>query len=123
MITLSSIGELTSAQEAFRDLHKTHPNLFEKFLDVIYLTRALQFKYQYMGCLLMDEDPGENTPGFVHSSVLRLYKREIQQLKNDENIRALRAILKEHKSNGYAKLCLLVLGQNPESLVGPTFVQ
>ncbi len=123
MITISSISELKTAKEALEELKKNDPDLFNQLLDAINLTRALHFKYQYMGCLLMDEEPGENVPDFVYGSVLRLYKKEIQKLKNNANIQALKDILSTYKRNGYAKLCLLALDRTPESLVSPTQVQ
>ncbi|AZU64142.1 hypothetical protein [Neobacillus mesonae] len=123
MLTLSNINELNTAKAELNVFQRNHPELFGKFIDMIYLTRALHFKYQYMGCLLMDEEPGENTPDFVYGSVLRLYKKEIQQLKNEAEIQSLKDILAQYKQNGYAKLSLLALGQNPETLVGPTLVQ
>ncbi|MCM3568533.1 hypothetical protein [Neobacillus mesonae] len=123
MLTLSNINDLTSAKAELTFFQRKNPVLFEKFIDIVYLTRALHFKYQYMGCLLMNEDPGENTPDFVYGSVIRLYKKEIQKLQNEDDIQYLKDIFSNYKKNGYAKLSLLALGQPPESLVGPTLVQ
>lgn len=123
MITVSSINELNAAKEALEKLKEEYPALFEKFIEMINLTRALEFKYHYMGCLLMNEDPSECSPNFVYGSVLRLYKRELNQLKEDPNIEVLKQMFFEFKGIGYANLCLLGLDKNPESLVGPSIIK
>jgi hypothetical protein len=123
MITLSGIDELKAANVALEKFQKDYPNLFKKLLDIVNLTRAFQFKYQYMGCLIMDEDPGQNTPNFVYGSVLRLYKKELQKLKDDQNSQVLKQTFSEIKNIGYAKISLLVSGMTPESLVGASSIK
>jgi mRNA-degrading endonuclease RelE of RelBE toxin-antitoxin system len=123
MITLSSIDELKAANEALEKFQKDYPNLFKKLLDIVNLTRAFQFKYQYMGCLIMNEDPGQDSPNFVYSSVLRLYKKELQKLKDDQNSQVLKQTFSEIKNIGYAKISLLVSGMTPESLVGASSIK
>lgn len=121
MINLTSLDELKAARHAIENLKKDYPSLFVKFLDMVNLTRAFHFKYQYMGDLMMDENPGEDAPKFVYGSVLRLYKRELQKLKDDADFEALKQIFKEHTSTGYTKICLLTLGMEPESLTGTSY--
>ncbi|WML49512.1 hypothetical protein RCG23_05855 [Neobacillus sp. PS3-34] len=123
MITLSSIDELKATKEAIEKLKKDYPNLFEKLLDIVNLTRAFQFKYQYMGCLIMNEDPGQNAPNFVYGSVLRLYKKELQKLKDAQDSEVLKQIFSEFRNTGYAKISLLILGMKPESLVGSSSIR
>ncbi|TDL66228.1 hypothetical protein QNH48_02070 [Neobacillus sp. YX16] len=123
MITLSSIDELRATKDALEKLKKDYPNLFEKLLDMVNLTRAFQFKYNYMGCLFMDEDPGQYTPNFVYGSVLRLYKKELQKLKDDHESQVLKQTFSEFRNTGYAKISLLVLGMSPESLVGASSIR
>lgn len=60
----------------------------------------------------MDEDAGQCTPNFV-GSVLRLYKKELQKLKENQNYKILKQTFSEYKNTGYAKISLLVLGQDP----------
>lgn len=123
MITLTSLDELKATSEALDNLKKDYPNLFDKLLDMVNLTRAFQFKYQYMGCLIMGEDPGENTPNYVYGSVLRLYKKELQKLKDDLDSEVLKQFLTKFKGTGFAKICQLVLGMTPESLVGASSIR
>lgn len=118
MITICSIEELTAAEEAFDTMKKNYPALFNKLVEIVNLTRALQFKYQYMASLLMDENPNDSKPNYVYDSVLRLYKRELQKVKEDPHFEVLKHIFSQFKNIGYAKLCLLVLGKSPESLIG-----
>lgn len=121
MVTLSSLGELTAAKEAVEELRSKYPCLYEKLLDMVYLTKAFHFKYEYMGSLLMDEAPGEYSPHFVHDCVLHLYTREIKKLKSDGNFLALQQLFSHFEHTGYAKICLLVQDMPPESLVGTSY--
>lgn len=123
MITLSSIDELKAAEKNIEKLKTNYPDLFEKLLDMVNLTRALQFKYHFMGCLIMDEVPGQYAPNFVYGSVLRLYKKELQNLKNDLNSQVLKQIFSDFKNIGYSNICLLVLGKTPESLLGASSIR
>ncbi|KIL45056.1 hypothetical protein [Jeotgalibacillus soli] len=123
MITLSSLNELKAAEEALEKFKKDYPNLFDKLLDMVNLTRALQFKYHYLGCLIMNENPGANTPKFVYRSVLRLFKKEVQKLKDDRDFQVLKQTFSEHKSIGYSKISLLLLEMTPESLVGTSSIK
>lgn len=86
MITLSSVDELQATEAALEKIKYSYPELFNKLLHVVALTRALQFKYQFMGTLIMDENPDEYTPEFVMPSVIGLY-RGSSKLKDDPNIR------------------------------------
>lgn len=123
MITLSSHDELKETKEALDTLKKSYPDLFEKLVDVVNLTRALQFKYQYMGCLIMDEDPSYYAPNFVQGSVLRLYKKEVQKLKEDLDCHVLKQTFNDFRETGYAKISQLILGTTPESLTGASIIQ
>jgi hypothetical protein len=123
MITLSSIDELKDTEEALEKLKKDYPDLFEKLLDMVFLTRAFQFKYHYLGCLIMNEDPGAYTPEFAYGSVLKLYKKELQKLKDDLNFPVLKQTFSEYRNTGYSKISQLVLGMTPESLVGASIIK
>jgi hypothetical protein len=124
MLTLSNINELYEAKIAIKNMKKEYPALFEKLLDIINLTRALQFKYYYMGSLIMDKDPDEYKPNFVNGSVLRIYKKELQKLKDDQDFQVLRQIFSDFSSStDYSKICLLVRGMAPESLIGSSNIR
>jgi len=123
MVTLSSVDELQTTEEALEKIKDSYPELFKKLLHVVGLTRAFQFKYQYMGCLIMDEDASEFTPEFVMPSVISLYKEEIQKLKDDPNIHILQKTFVDYETIGYAKISMLVLGQSPESLLGASYIK
>ncbi|MFF2501208.1 hypothetical protein [Peribacillus sp. NPDC058075] len=123
MITLSSVDELMATEAALEKIKYSYPELFDKLLHVVALTRALQFKYQFMGTLLMDENPNEYTPEFVMPSVIGLYIEEVQKLKDDPNIQALLQTLSQNKNIGYAKISMLVLGKSPESLLGASSIK
>jgi hypothetical protein len=123
MITLSSVDELHETKAALEKIKYSYPELFNKLLHVVALTRALQFKYQFMGTLIMDENPNEYTPEFVMPSVIRLYIEEVQKLKDDPNIQVLLQTFSQNKNIGYAKISMLVLGKSPESLLGASSIK
>ena len=123
MLTLSSIDELKATNEDLKKLKKDYPSLYEKLLDIIKLTYSFQFKYHYMGCLLMDENPDKYSPNSVYGSVLRLYKKELQKVKEDQNFNVLKQFLAKFRNTGYAKISLLVLGMSPEPLTGPSMIR
>jgi hypothetical protein len=68
-----------------------------------------------MGSLLLEEDPGDCTPRFEQASILRLYKKELQILKNDAKFLELQKLFQEFKHTGYAKISLLIIGKSPEN--------
>ncbi len=121
MVTFCSINELEAANDALRDLKKDNEGLYQKLMEVVYLTRALNFKFHYMGALIMDEDADQNTPNSVHESVLRLYKKEVRALKRDSDFPALKQILSKFKHTGYTNISCLILGLKPIKLVGASY--
>ncbi|MFJ7510971.1 hypothetical protein ACIQW7_16075 [Peribacillus simplex] len=123
MITLSSVDELQATESALEKIKYSYPELFNKLFHVVALTRALQFKYQFMGTLIMDENPNEYTPEFVMPSVIGLYIEEVQKLKDDPNIQVLLQTFSQNKNIGYAKISMLVLGKSPESLLGASYIK
>ncbi|TWD94704.1 hypothetical protein FB545_4663 [Peribacillus frigoritolerans] len=123
MITLSNVDELQASEAALEKIKYSYPELFNKLLHVVALTRALQFKYQFMGTLIMDENPNEYTPEFVMPSVIELYIEEVQKLKDDPNIQVLLQTFSQSKNIEYAKISMLVLGKSPESLLGASCIK
>jgi hypothetical protein len=123
MITLSNVDELQASEAALEKIKYSYPELFDKLLHVVALTRALQFKYQFMGTLIMDENPNEYTPEFVMPSIIELYIEEVQKLKDDPNIQVLLQTFSQSKNIGYAKISMLVLGKSPESLLGASCIK
>ncbi|MGE7763148.1 hypothetical protein [Peribacillus sp. NPDC097895] len=123
MITLSSVDDLQATEAAMEQIKYSYPELFNKLLHVVALTRAFQFKYQFMGTLIMDENPNEYTPEFVMPSVIHLYREEVQKLKDDPNIPVLLHAFSQNKNIGYAKISMLVLGKSPESLLGASHIK
>lgn len=123
MLTTSSYNQLKSAQIAIGTLNSTKPSIYRKFINIIKLTRQLQFGYQYMGSLIMDEDPGKFNPRSQDDYVLSVYYREIKNLKTDIKFLDLKQLLKTYKQLSYANISKLALGENPEALVGPTLVR
>ncbi|GAA0327565.1 hypothetical protein GCM10008967_17580 [Bacillus carboniphilus] len=123
MTTLCSQHELTATKEALEQVEKAYPNLYEKLLHVVHLTRNLHFRYQYMGCLILDEDPGQHAPNMVYDSVMNLYKTEVHRLKIDEHYEVIKDTLKSYQGIGFANISQLILGRPAESLVGGSSIK
>ncbi|OIK11611.1 hypothetical protein [Bacillus sp. MUM 13] len=123
MISLSSVNELETANDALQSFKMQSPAFFEKLLHVVSLTRALHFKYQYMGSLIVDGEKTVSSPEFVRPSVIQLYQNEVQQLKKDAEFQTLKEIFTRYQTIGFAKLSLLILGNKPESLSGAVVIK
>lgn len=119
MLATSTFSDLVNAKSAIDELKSTKPALYKKFVNVIYLTRQLQFKFQYMGSLIMDEMPDNCRPMLQVDYVLEVYQQEVEELKKDDNVIDLKQMLASYKQIGYANISKLVLGKNPSVLVGP----
>ncbi|WP_339226283.1 hypothetical protein NSQ77_12245 [Oceanobacillus sp. FSL K6-2867] len=122
MLITTSLKELVSAKEAIDELGHTKPELFQLFINVIQLTRQLQFNYQYLGCLIMDENPDKCRPNICNTYAFKVFQQEIDKLKADNKIIELQHLLAVNKQIGYANVCKLVIGENPRYLVGPQVV-
>ncbi|MFC3882229.1 hypothetical protein ACFOU2_01275 [Bacillus songklensis] len=118
MVSISSLAELKAVKAELEKIRESEPALFEIWLHVIHLTRQLQFKYHYMGCLITNEDPGKYAPRSVQSSVISMYQNEVRALMEKNGAEKLKDLLKKYPKIGYNKISLLSLGQTPESLVG-----
>src|SRR5699024_12857850 len=102
---------------------KVKPALNKKYDNINQLTYQIQFKFQYIGSLIMDEYPTKHCPKVQDDYVLNVYQTEIKKLKADDEVLNLKQLLAEYKQLGYAKLSDLVMGKNPEILVGPAVVR
>ncbi|WLR51669.1 hypothetical protein LC040_01840 [Bacillus tianshenii] len=123
MLTLTSLDELKEVDQALHSFQQSNPALYEQYIHVLNLTRQMQFKFHYMGSLLMNEETNESAPQHVNSSVLRLYEEEVQNLHNEQGIDSLKEIFNSYRHAGYAKISLLSLGADPDSLVGATVIR
>jgi hypothetical protein len=123
MIIASSYDELKSVQNAIENLNATRPLIYQKFINIVKLTRQFQYGYQYMGTLLMDEDSSKFHPLSQDDYVLSVYHMEVEKLKTDHKFKDLKQVLKMYKQVSYAKISKLALGENPKALVGPTIIR
>lgn len=123
MVIATSYNELKNAQLAIENFNAAKPSIYQKFINIINLTRQFQFGYQYMGSLLMDEDPGKFQPQAQDGYVLSVYQGEIEKLKSDNKFQELKQLLIRYKQISYANISRLALGENPKALVGPTVIR
>lgn len=123
MLTTPSLFDLQRAKSDIESFKTESPSLFQKFMNSIVLTRQLQYGYQYMGCLVMDEDADGFCPTSQDDYVLFVYRKEVEKLKADSKVQELQKLLGTYKQISYANICKLALGINPRSLVGPAVVR
>lgn len=123
MLVHSSIDNLLQAQEAIEKLKQKKPTRYQHFLNIIRLTRQLQFGFQYMGRLLMGEEPETSGGDSSEDYVLTVYKREINKFKANGTAEELHTLLDACKPLSYAAICKLMLGESPRTLVGPAVVR
>jgi hypothetical protein len=122
MVTASNYTQLKNAQIAIEKLQVTKPSIYKKFINIVKLTRQLHCGYQYMGSVIMDEDPSNFYPGSMDDYVLSVYQQEIKKLKTDDKFLELKHLLNKYKQISYANISKLALGENPQALVGPTLI-
>lgn len=118
MIALTSLENLYQTKKASEQLKNNYPEAFEKLLHLISLTRQLQFRYQYMGCLLTGEDYSKYSPKHTRKSIINLYLQEVNNIKNVDNDAALKQFFSNNKECGYDNISKLVIGTSPEFLKG-----
>ncbi|MBM7553041.1 hypothetical protein [Thalassobacillus pellis] len=120
---LAGLNDLYDAKKDLEELKQNSPDLAEQLIHVVSLTRQLQLKYGYMGSLLMDKDLPEYEPKFVRGSILHLYQKEVQKLKNNPEVNKLKEVMRKHQKITDSKLFLLTLGAKPELLQGSTIIK
>ncbi|TLS35192.1 hypothetical protein [Pseudalkalibacillus caeni] len=116
MIALTSLDSLYETKKASEQIQEKYPEAYEALLHVVNLTRQLQFRYHYLGCLLCDEDPGKHSPKNIKQSVIELYIREVNKLKNRDDASEILRLFIKYKPYGYDNLSQLILGKSPEFL-------
>ncbi|WP_208586782.1 hypothetical protein [Gracilibacillus suaedae] len=115
--------KLQDLQYAIRQLKTEHPAQFEQFRNIIMLTRQLQYSFQYLGCLLMDEETSDFLPEVKDSYVLSIYEREIDKIKQEHSMDKVQQLLANYKEASYDHICKLLLGKEIEMLIGPMVVR
>src|SRR4051794_27380176 len=114
MLITSSFSDLMEAQRNIEAFKENKPSQYKKFLNLIHLTHQLQFTYQYMGRLVMDEDAKAFEPSNPNEYVLDVYQREVEKLKKDNTLEELKKFMSSCKKIGYTNLAELICGKNPK---------
>ncbi len=78
MLISATIHELQNVRHAIENLKENEPVQYQQFKNIISLTRQLQYSFQYLGCLVMDDDPSEFEQHVQNGYVLSIYKSEIK---------------------------------------------
>ncbi|SFA95205.1 hypothetical protein SAMN04488072_104108 [Lentibacillus halodurans] len=123
MLISANAQELQRVKQAIERLKENEPVQYQQFKNVINLTRQLQYSFQYLGCLIMNDDPREFEPRLQDGYVLSIYKNEIENLKQKQPIDAVQELLAAYKRVSYDHICKLVLGENVDMLAGPMVVK
>ncbi|MFT8871539.1 MAG: hypothetical protein ABF868_04515 [Sporolactobacillus sp.] len=121
MKLISSIQKLKEAQTAFLTYKQSHADAFERLLHLVNLTRQMQFKYDYLcGLLLNDRAYADRfMPHFVQRSIIDLYENEVKKMSQFSQATVdLQNLLHAHQTIGFENLCLLIRGKTPEEIKG-----
>ncbi|SHN22097.1 hypothetical protein [Gracilibacillus kekensis] len=109
MIVSTNVQELQNVQKAIERLQKERPAQFQQFKNIIELTRQLQYGFQYLGCLLMDESISEFQPKVEDSYVQSIFQREVNELKKAHAFDQVKELLATYKEVSYDHICKIVL--------------
>lgn len=123
MLISANVHELQDVQTAIDHLQKEQPTQYQQFRNIVELARQLQYSFQYLGCLLMDEDPSRFQPRTEDSYVHSIFQREINAVKKDHSFDEVEQLLARYKDISYDHICKLVLGRELEMLVGPVVIK
>ncbi len=118
MIALTSLEKLYEARHAGDQIKTQTPGLYEDLIHLVSLTRQLQFRYQYLGSLLTDENTEKSAPVHAKQSVISLYLQEVNDFRSSEYAEVIKKLFLNYKDCGYNNICLLLLGKSPEELKG-----
>lgn len=118
MIALTSLEKLYNANRAGEQLKNQAPEAYASLLHLVNLTRQMQFRYQYLGCLFTGEDPEQYAPVHASESVSSLFLHEVNIVKQKNNSEVIKSLFLKYKDCGYDNICLLMLGNSPEYLKG-----
>ncbi|MFB4164128.1 hypothetical protein ACE1TI_09875 [Alteribacillus sp. JSM 102045] len=118
MLALSSIEDLYAVRKKINELNIHYPDVYKALRHVTNLTRQMQIKYQYLGCLLLEQDSSRYQTTHMEPSVQRLYLDEVMKLKNHEHFNQVRRLFLQFNEIGYENVCKLILGKSPETLKG-----
>ncbi len=123
VLITTNYNQLVEAKGSLSELQRKDERLYESFKNIVELTRQLQFSYQYMGAILMDEETSKYSPKTSSKYIVNLFKRELKMVKEQENFDQLQQLFENHKRVSYTNIAKLVLGLNPTVLVGPALVK
>lgn len=118
----ANLNSLYHIEEELDQLQRDSKELYEHLQHVVSLTRQLQIPYKYLGELLITGEEGTK-PSFIRESVLQLYQKEVNLLKEQKDIEQLLFILCHLEQVSYSQVFLLVLGARPELIQVNTIIK
>ncbi|MDY0404383.1 hypothetical protein P5G51_002190 [Virgibacillus sp. 179-BFC.A HS] len=119
---MTSFQKISQVKKVIDDIKANKPTIYSKFINIVQLTRQLQYRFQYMGALILEEEAKKYEPAHQNAYVMRLYMQEINKFKEDENAWVIQNLLADYKELGYATISRLALGTNPRILIGPVVI-
>ncbi|MCT1902902.1 hypothetical protein [Oceanobacillus sojae] len=116
------LNSLYLIEEELDRLQRNYKELYEHLQHLVSLTRQLQIPYKYLGELLTAEEEAARPP-FIRESVLQLYQKEVNLLKEQKDFEELLAVLQHLEQVSYSQVFLLVLGAKPELIQVNTIIK
>ncbi|GAA0323282.1 MULTISPECIES: hypothetical protein [Oceanobacillus] len=117
-----NINSLYLIEEELDQLQRDYRELYEHLQHIVSLTRQLQIPYKYLGELLVRNEEATKPP-FIRESVIHLYQKEVNLLKEQKDFEKLLSILQRLEQVSYSQVFLLVLGAKPELIQVNTIIK
>jgi len=117
-----NINSLYQIEEELDQLQRDYRELYEHLQHIVSLTRQLQIPYKYLGELLVRKEEATKPP-FIRESVILLYQKEVNLLKEQKDFEKLLSILQRLEQVSYSQVFLLVLGAKPELIQVNTIIK
>lgn len=123
---VNEMDELTQFKLDLKALREESPLLYEQLEYIASLTRQLSIHYKYLGLLMFssnNEVIQNNRPILIRDSVLELYEREVEKVKENNEFEYVNEMILKFQFVAYSQIFLIVLGAEPSFVFNNTIIK
>ncbi len=123
---VNEMDELTQFKLDLKALREESPRLYEQLEYIASLTRQLSIHYKYLGLLMFsnnNEVIQNNRPILIRDSVLELYEREVEKVKENNEFEYVNEMILKFQFVAYSQIFLIVLGAEPSFVFNNTIIK
>lgn len=123
---VNEMDELTQCKLDLKTLREESPQLYEQLEYIASLTRQLSIHYKYLGLLMFsnnNEAIKNNRPILIRDSVLELYEREVEKVKQNNEFKFVNEMILKFQFVAYSQIFLIVLGAEPSFVFNNTIIK